>query len=122
MTVSSVNKGCVQHSVESKYNKTSQDCHLCLWNGLCSTFLINLFCCIVCKFVWISCVAQVEGAAQWLSRVNISFMFVLCSRQIPVKVNKLILAYLMLITHETGQSSRLREAINLCNFNLPMKE
>ena len=29
-------------------------------------FHINLFWCIVCNFVWIFYVAQVEGAAQWL--------------------------------------------------------
>ena len=86
MCTSARNLGC--HS--------AQDCYVYLWNELCWIFLINLFCCIVCKCVWIFCAAQVEGAAQWLPRANINFMLV--SRQIPAKSNKLILSYLI-FTH-----------------------
>ena len=73
---------------------SAQDFYVHLTNELCWTFLINLFCCIVCKRVWIFCVVQVDGAAQCLPRANTSFMLVLCSRQIPANANKLILSYL----------------------------
>ena len=54
---------------------SAQDCYVYLCNGLCWTFLINLFCYILSKFVWIFCVVQVEGAAQWPGRIGTFFTF-----------------------------------------------
>ena len=94
---------------------STQDCYVYLCNGLWWTVLINLFCYILCKFVWILCVAQVEGAAQWLPRANTSFMLVLCSRQIPAKANKLILSYLILSVPKAQPATRHRNSsVTVC--------
>ena len=66
-------------------------------------FLINLFCYILCKFVWIFCVAQVEGAAQWLPRANPASCLY-CAQdkflQRPINLSYLILYLLSyLISH-----------------------
>ena len=76
---------------------STQDCYVYLCNGLCWTFLINLFCYILCKFVWIFCVAQVEGAALRLPRAN-SASCLYCAQdkflQRPINLSYLILSYL----------------------------
>ena len=80
---------------------SAQDCYVYLCNGLCWTFLIDLFCYILCKFVWIFCVAQVEGAAQWLPRANPAWCLY-CAQdkflQRPINLSYLILSYLTIIS------------------------
>ena len=59
--------------------------------------VIKLFNCIVHRVMWNLCFAQVDSAVQWLPRTNASFMLILCSKQIPAKVNKYVVSYLIIL-------------------------
>ena len=88
--------------------------HVYLCNGLCWTFLINLFCYIQCKFAWIFCVAQVEGAAQWLPRANpASCLYCAQDNFLQRPIN---LSYYLILIHMcfTSRFCKVMQLINYC--------
>ena len=81
---------------------------------------INLFCYILCKFMWIFCIAQVKGVAQWLSWVNPASCLY-CAQdkflQRPISLSYLILWLVLLLSQTLLHPLHLDNPVKYISHN-----